>query len=314
MQPSQSPLSLDKLFQDRQSRLSTLPQELQDDIKSQIRDLRARDLSNQIVRAEAEYAYPLFLSLVRQFIGEAERNELNPDAFYDPRFSSSMRMRVVNNTCLQFVEIRCMRLVSKIYNLVDIRAPDRVPPELDSIREIMIQLAIRRNNKNKQALTTFYGNSNVEDLIYSIERVADLCYTVLKTSIRHDATPLSDTALALSDECCDEFIMIINGNNTPELKEQAKRLLMQMLNKLHNISQDQDNLSESIRAMGRRMYDKIRQQPWLPQYQGGKKSKSFKKQLKNNSNRRASKRKNMNNNRHTKNKNNKKTLRLRNNK
>jgi hypothetical protein len=316
----QSPLPLDKLFKNKRSRLSSLPEELQDDIKRRVRDLRARELSNQIVRAETLYAYPLFLDLVRRFIREAEQGELNPDAFYNPRSTSSMR--AINNTCLQFVEIRCMRIVSKMYGLVDIRFPDRIPPELDLIREVMMQLAIQRNNKNKEALRTLRGNlSSVEELIYSIERVADLCYTVIKTSIRTDVTPLSEAALALSNECCDQFIMIIgNDDITPELKEEAKQLLFQMLRKLHNISQDRDNLSESVRAIGRMIHDKIKQQPWWPRYaqdhgyqQGGKISKSFKKQSKNGSNRRASKRKNdKNKNSRRKNKKiKKKTLRLR---
>ena len=315
----QSPLTLDKLFKNKKSRLSSLPEELQDDIKSRVRAVRARELSNQIVRAETQDAYPVFLDLVRRFIREAEQGELNPDAFYNPRSTSSMR--AINNTCLQFVEIRCMRIVSKMYGLVDIGFPDRIPPELDLIRQVIMQLAIQRNNKNKKALRTLRSNSSVEELIYSIQRVADLCYTDIKTSIRTDVTPLSEAALALTDECCDQFIMIIgNDDTTPELKEEAKQLLFQMLRKLHIISQDRDNLSESVRAIGRMIHDKIKQQPWWPRYaqdhgyqQGGKISKSFKKQLKNNSNHRASKRRNKNksNNRHKKNKNNKKTLRLR---
>ena len=310
--PPQPPHSLDKLFKERGSRLYSLPPELQDDIKSRVRVFRARKLCNQISTVEAP---PLFLSLVRQFIGEAEQNELNPHAVYDTRPGSS------SNTCLQFVEIRCMHVASTMHRLIDIRDLASVPPELDPLRELMIQqLAIRRNNKNKQALTTLVGNSTVEDLIYSIHRVADLSYTVLKTSIRSDVTPLSETALALSDECCDQFIMIIgNDDITPGLKEEAKRLLFQMLEKLHSISQDRDNLSESIRALGRMMQVKIEQQPWWPQYaqdhnyrQGGNKSKSF-NQLKNKSNHRASKRKNRNNkiSRRKNKKIKKKTLRLR---
>jgi len=317
----QSPLSLDKLFEDRGSRLYSLPPELQYDIKSQVRVLRARKLCNQIVRAEGEDAYPLFLSLVGRFIGEAEQNELNPHAVYDTRPGS-------NNTCLQFVEIRCMRVVSKMHRLIDIRDLASVPPELDALRELMMQqLAIRRNNKNKEVLRTLDDNSAVEELIYSIQRVADLSYAVLKTSIRSDATPLSETALALSDECCDQFIMIIRNDSrriTPELKEEAKRLLIEMLEKLHSISQDRNNLSESIRAVGRRIHDKIKREPWWRQYaqhhnyqEGGNKSKSFKNQSKNKSNRQLSKKRNNKNsiNRKNKNrKNNKKTLRLRNNK
>ena len=310
------PLSLDKLFEDRQSRLYSLPRELQDDIKSQVRVLRARKLCNQLVRAEAEGAYPLFLSLVTRFIEEAEHNELNPHVVYDTRPGSS------SNTCLQFVEIRCMRVASTMHRLVNIRDPASVPPELDPLRELMIQqFAIRRNNKNKQTLRTLDGNSTVEDLIYSIQRVADLSYTVLKTSIRGDVTPLSGTALALLDECCDQFIMMIgNGDITPELKEEAKKLLIKMLEKLHSISQDRNNLSESIKAVGRRMHDKIKREPWWRQYaqdhnyqEGGNKSKSLKNQSKNKSNRRASKKMNKNSrNRKNKNKkNNKKTLRLR---
>jgi len=203
----QSPLSLDKLFEDRGSRLYSLPPELQHDIKSQVRVLRARKLCNQIVRAEGEDAYPLFLSLVGRFIGEAEQNELNPHAVYDTRPGS-------NNTCLQLVEIRCMRVVSKMHRLIDIRDLASVPPELDALRELMMQqLAIRRNNKNKEVLRTLDDNSAVEELIYSIQLVADLSYTVLKTSIRSDVTPLSETALALSDECCDQFIMIIGNDD-----------------------------------------------------------------------------------------------------
>ena len=257
--PPQPPHSLDKLFKERGSRLYSLPPELQDDIKSRVRVFRARKLCNQISTVEAP---PLFLSLVRRFIGEAEQNELNPHAVYDTRPGSS------SNTCLQFVEIRCMHVASTMHRLIDIRDLASVPPELDPLRELMIQqLAIRRNNKNKQALTTLVGNSTVEDLIYSIQRVADLSYTVLKTSIRSDVTPLSETALALSDECCDQFIMIIgNDDITPGLKEEAKRLLFQMLEKLHSISQDRNNLSESIRALGRMMQVKIEQQPWWPQY------------------------------------------------
>ena len=315
--PPPPPDSLDDLFKDAQSRLSSLPRELQDGIK---RDLRAHKLCIQISTVEAP---PRFLSLVTQFIGEAQQNELNPHAVYDTRSGS-------NNTCLQFVEIRCMRTVSKMYDLVD---PDNVPPELDSLRELMIQqLAIRRNNKNKQALRTLRDNSSVEELIYSIQRVAALSYAVLKTSISDDATPLSEAALALTDECCDQFIMIIGNdsrNITPELKEKAKKLLIEMLENLHRISQDRNNLSESIRVVGRMMQVKIKQQPWWPQYaqehgyqQGGNKCKSLKKQSKNNSNRRrrASKRKsnkntntnkNTNNSRNKKNKNKKKTLRLR---
>jgi hypothetical protein len=134
--------------------------------------------------------------------------------------------------------------------------------------------------------------------IYSIKRVADLSYTVLNTSIRSDVTPLSETALALSDECCDQFIMIIgNDDITPGLKEEAKRLLFKMLEKLHSISRDRNNLSESIRAMGKMMDEKSKQHR-----QGGRKiSKSSKKQLINKSKRRNKK-------------NRKKTLRLRNNK
>jgi hypothetical protein len=313
------PLSLDKLFEDRQSRLYSLPPELQYDIKSQVRVLRARKLCNQLVRAEAQGAYPLFLSLVTRFIEESEQNELNPHAVYDTRPGS-------NNTCLQFIEIRCMRVASTMHRLVNIRDPASVPPELDPLRELMIQqFAIRRNNKNKQTLRTLDGNSTVEELIYSIQRVADLSYTVLKTSIRGDVTPLSETALALSDECCDQFIMIIgNDDNTPGLKEEAKKLLIKMLEKLHSISQDRNNLSESIKAVGRRMHDKIKRESWWHRYaqdhnyqQGGNKSKSFKNQSKNKSNHRASKKKNNKNsiNRKNKNKKNKKkTLRLRNNK
>ena len=313
MQPPPPP-SLDSLFQHRQSRLSSLPEELQTEIKGQVRDHRARELSEQIVRAETEYAYPLFLSLVTRFIRETDQDELNPDAFYDPHYTSSMR--VINKTCLQFVEIRCMRIVSTMHRLVDPRFPDSVPLELNLIRELMIQLAIRKNNKNKQVLRTLRGNSSsVEELIYSIERVADLSCTVIKTSIRSDATPLSEAALALSDECCDQFIIIVDNDNAPELKEQAKQLLFQMLRKLNSTSQDRNNLSESIRAMVRIMHDKIKQQPWWPQYardhgyqQGGKISKSFKKQSKYRPNRRASKRRNNknNNSRHKKNKNKKK--------
>ena len=313
------PLSLDKLFEDRQSRLYSLPRELQDDIKSQVRVLRARKLCNQLVRAEAQGAYPLFLSLVTRFIEESEQNELNPHAVYDTRPGS-------NNTCLQFIEIRCMRVASTMHRLVNIRDPASVPPELDPLRELMIQqFAIRRNNKNKQTLRTLDGNSTVEELIYSIQRVADLSYTVLKTSIRGDVTPLSETALALSDECCDQFIMIIgNDDNTPGLKEEAKKLLIKMLEKLHSISQDRNNLSESIKAVGRRMHNKIKRESWWHRYaqdhnyqQGGNKSKSFKNQSKNKSNHRASKKRNNKNsiNRKNKNKKNKKkTLRLRNNK
>jgi hypothetical protein len=55
MQPPPPP-SLDSLFQHRQSRLSSLPEELQTEIKGQVRDHRARELSEQIVRAETEYA------------------------------------------------------------------------------------------------------------------------------------------------------------------------------------------------------------------------------------------------------------------
>jgi hypothetical protein len=320
--PPPPPQSLDKLFQERGSRLSSLPPELQDDIKSRVRVFRARKLCNQISTVEAP---PLFLRLVTQFIGEAEQNELNPHAVYDTRSGS-------NNTCLQFVEIRCMRTVSKMYKLVD---PDNVPPELDSLRELMIQqLAIRRNNKNKQALRTLRDNSSVEELIYSIQRVAALSYAVLKTSMSDDATPLSEAALALTDECCDQFIMIIGNDSrhiTPELKEKAKKLLIEMLEHLHSISQDGNTLSESIRVVGRMMQVKIEQQSWWPQYaqdhgyqQGGNKCKSLKKQSKNNSNRRrASKRKsntnknktntytNKNTTNKNRNKNKKKTLRLR---
>ena len=114
-------------------------------------------------------------------------------------------------------------------------------------------------------------------------------------------------------------MIIGNDDITPGLKEEAKRLLFQMLEKLHSISQDRDNLSESIRALGRMMQVKIEQQPWWPQYaqdhnyrQGGNKSKSF-NQLKNKSNHRASKRKNRNNkiSRRKNKKIKKKTLRLR---
>ena len=298
MQPSPPP-SLGKLFREKGSRLYSLPKELQEEIKSQVRDLRARELSEQIVRAETQDAYTLFLNLVRRFIREAEQGELNPDAFYDPH--SRPNMRVINKTCLQFVEIRCMRIVSKMHSLVDIRDLASVPPELDPLRELIIQLAIRRNSKNNQALRTLRGNSYVEELIYSIQRVVDLSYTVIKTSIRNirnDATPLSEAALALSNECCDQFIMIIgNHDNTPELKEEAKRLLFQMLQNLQNIPQHGDSLSQSVRAMYNMMDEKIKQHR-----QGGRKiSKSSKKQLINKSKRRNKK-------------NRKKTLRLRNNK
>jgi hypothetical protein len=314
--PPPPPDSLDDLFQDANSRLSRLPTELQDSIKSRVRDLRARELCSQI--STVKVTDPTrFLSLVTQFIREAEQNELNPHAVYETLSGS-------DNTCLQFVEIRCMRTVSKMYGLVD---PDNVPPELDSLRELMIQqLAIRRNNKNKQALRTLRDNSSVEELIYSIQRVAALSYAVLRTSISDDPTPLSEAALALTNECCDQFIMLIGNDSrhiTPELKEKAKEILIEMLNRLDSISEDENNLSESIRVVGRMMHAKIKQQPWWPQYaqdhgyqQGGNKCKSLKKQSKNNLNRRrASKRKN-NKNKNTntnnkKNKNKKKTLRLR---
>jgi hypothetical protein len=154
--PPEDEDTLDNLFEERGSRLSSLPPELQNVIKSPVRVFRARKLCNEISTVEAP---PLFLSLVRRFIGEAEQNELNPHAVYDPGSNS--------NTCLQFVENRCMRVASKMYSLVDIRDLASVPPELDQLRELMIQqLAIRRNNKNNQALTTLVGNSTVEDLFY----------------------------------------------------------------------------------------------------------------------------------------------------
>lgn len=168
------------------------------------------------------------------------------------------------------------------------------------------ELAIRRNDKNKQDLITLDDNSTVEELIDSIQRVANLSYAVLETSISSDATQLSETALELSGECCDQFIMIIGNNNpriTPELKEKAKSLLIRMLEKLHGISiimleklhgisQDENNLSISIEAVGKMIREKIIQQPWWSQYaqdhnynyQGGNKSKSFKNQSKNKSN------------------------------
>jgi hypothetical protein len=307
--PPPPPPPLDA-FEDEKSRLSGLPTELQDVIKSKVRDLRARELCRQISLVEAP---PLFLSLVMKFIRDAEQGELNPHAVYDIRPASS------NNTCLQFVEIRCMHVVSRMYNLIHPDKPATIPPELDDLRKLMIRkLAIQRKMKNKKVLRTLRDNDNssVEELIYSIKHVADLSYTVLKTSIYTDAT--FESALALTDKCCDQFIEIIRRNIRPDLKEKAKKLLMTMLKNLHSISQDEDHLSESIRAIYRIMYGKVeqeQQEQWWSQ-QGGKMSKSFKKQLKNNSNRRASKKRNIKNkNSIRKNKKiKKKTLRLRNNK
>jgi hypothetical protein len=303
--PPPPPLPPLDAFEDQKSRLSGLPTELQDVIKSKVRDLRARELCRQISTVEAP---PLFLSLVIQFIGEAQQNKLNPHAVYDARSN--------NNTCLQFVEIRCMHVVSKMYRMIDDPDdPASIPLELDDLRKLMIRkLAIQRNMKNKQALRTLRvnDNSSVEELIYSIKHVADLSYTVLKTSIPTDST--FEVALALTDKCCDQFIEIIRCDIRPDLKEKAKELLMNMLSNLQSISQDGDHSSKSIRAIGRIMHAKVeqeQQEQWWSQ-QGGKMSKSFKKQLKNKS-RHASKRKS-NKNKKSSNKNKKikkKTLRLR---
>ena len=319
MQPAPPPPldALDYLFEERRSRLSILPPELQEEIKNQVRADRAQVLSEQIVRAETENAYPLFLSLVTRFIGEAGQGELNPEAFHDPHYNPHLmrsRMRIINTTCLQFVEVRCMHIVSKMYDDLVRRVSDSIPPELDPIRECMMQLAERRNNKNKQA--TLRGNPNVEELNYSIQRVAELSRKFIQTSIRSDVTTLSQYALALLNECCDKFIMIIgNRDNTQELKKEAEKLLFEMLYNLQNIPQYRDSslLSESVRAMYNIIDEKIKRAQQHGYQQGGRKiSKSLKKQLKNNSNRHASKRRNKNKNSiHEKNKNRKKTLRLR---
>jgi len=267
-----------------------------------------------IVTAENQNQYHTFLELVKQ---EVEQRHLDPNMGY------------------QFIEAMCMRVVSKILS------GGAIPRELDLLREFMIQeLAIRRNNKNKEALILIYhiSTDNIDELILSIQRVTFLCSRVLQSDVVPvvPLTPVSTTAFALLDECCDQLITIVNNDNrhiTPQQKEKAKILISEIFRVVGNMSWNyiplctSPNLSQPILQLETRMRNKIIQQPWWHEYEqharqqqqqqqqplweirrGGRKiSKSFKKQLKNTLIRHASKRTNKKN----KNKNRKKTLRLR---
>lgn len=257
---------------------------------------------HSIVTAEDQNQFHTFLGLVTQ---EVEQRHFDPNMVY------------------QFVEARCMRVVSKILS------GGAIPPELDPLREFMIQgLAIRRNNKNKEALTLIYHTStdNVDELILSIERVKFLCSRVLQSDVVPvvPLTPVSTTAFALLDECCDQLITIVNNDNrhiTPQQKENAKILILDICKVVQRMSWkyievcNSPILSDPILELDIKMRNKIIQQPWWHEHEqlmelrrGGRKiSKSFKKQLKNTLIRHASKRTNKKN----KNKNRKKTLCLR---
>lgn len=277
----------------QQREIDNIREEIQAERQAARIEANTRRLCRAILDSELTRNYPNFIHFVTEFIRGVDQNTVNPNIVYD-------HLTRTGNTCLQFVEYRCMHVVLRMYNLTR----SIPPPELDTLRNFMInELAIRRNNKNKEEIARINSldSSVIEKLIYSIERVANLSYTVLNTSISNDVTTLSQQALELSNECCDQLITImdniIEGMIIPRrtLNDDIKKILFEIVTKLHSISQDDDNLSKSIRTAGRLMFDRIIQQPWGAEYAkaqgyqvGGKgvNYNSLKKKSKNRSNRR----------------------------
>jgi hypothetical protein len=245
------------------------------------------DLCSKILQSELASDYREFISSVTEFIRGVDQNTV------DPKYIVSDSDTGKGITCLEFVEQRCMNLVLRMYNLT-ISNPGSTPPEFDTLRNFMNELAKRRNSKNIQDMNMINSLDilAIEKLIFSIERVADLSFYVLGTSTNHNVTPLYQQALELLKECCIQFIKIIDMDNKEspnpniaELKKHIKKTLFATVAKLGTISEDD----------GKSMFQKIIGYPWGAEYAkakgyqvGGKgvNYNSLKKKSKNRSNRR----------------------------
>jgi len=283
---------------------SQLPPEVIEKIKQ---DKRIRDTHELCMKISTATDIIKFNLILNEFIEKMKAGALNLD--YIPFSKSGCTSYVI-----AFVEHRCIQMAKRTYNLLSEPLDETKVQHLFDLRNMMLMdFARPRRDINIAKLHSILGNGKeieegfIDEINCSIERTAKLCCTVLDTDVEPRGTFPDEIAFALLNDCCDQFLTIINiPNLRPELKQKTVERLKLMMSWLHATANDgvQDQFESDVNQYYQKMKLKIQQTPELVrQFAGGTKSKN-----KSNKKRKSNKNKNS---RHKKNKNKKKTLRLR---
>lgn len=253
-----------------------------------------------------------FNPILNEFIAKMKAGALDLD--YIPFNKSGCTSYVI-----AFVEHRCIQMAKRTYNLLLVPPNQYAVKQLQDLRTMMLMdFAIPRRDRNNAKLHSILGNGKeieegfIDEINCSIERTAKLCCTVLDTDVEPRGTFPDEIAFALLNDCCDQFLTIINiPNLRPDLKQKTVERLKLMMSWLHATANDgvQDQFESDVNQYYQKMKLKIQQTPELVrQFAGGTKSKNKSSRRRRTSKRKSNKNKNS---RHKKNKNKKKTLRLR---
>ena len=238
---------------------------LSEDVLHKIQsDVQTRETHELCMRFLEETEYIInFNRILWEFMNKIDAGRLKLD-YIHPGYTSYV---------LAFVEYRCIVMAKKTYRMRD---PNNLH-HLQYLRENMLMFfAIRRRNENNAKLLKLLTIQDhdeegfIDDINLSIERTAKLCCTVLDTDFTVDENGEesksrggfpNDVALALLNDCCDQFLTIIN---TPTLrvdsKQKALHHLKQMMSWLYATARDDnpaDPFDKSIQKFYQDMKGKI---------------------------------------------------------